>query len=447
MRWFCLGLALSVAALLPAQERPPSLVRDLAAKVESARLTRTVDRLASFGTRHTLSDPAAEDRGIGAARRWLAGEFQVLTRAPGSRLEAFDDAFQAGPGPNLPRAVELVNLGVVLPGTDPARNKQALVVAAHYDSRAADVLDGRSDAPGAVDNASGVALVLEMATVLAAEKPAVAIYFVATAGGEQGNLGSTRLAEKFKEAGIDVLAMVAAESVGNAPGSGAVKGDAAVRLFSGEPARVESEGERRLRDLLGDQDDGPSRSLARYVKRVGEFYVEDFEALVMLRRNRLGFSGEQDPFLREGYPAVQVTELVDNYDRLRQNVVSQGSRRTGDTPASFSSGYCARVTRMLVATFRHLSYAPPAPQNVGLGGCGGPDAKLFWFLPEDPRTAGVVIYRRRGDSVQWAQTRTFAKCDGQVIPDVGTDTDLFAVAAVDAQGDESLAVSPRSVAF
>ena len=447
MRRLWLSLAVSVATLLPAQPAPPSPVRDLAGKVQAARLSRTVDRLASFGTRHSLSDPVAQGRGIGAARRWLAGEFQALTVLPGSRLETFDDAFQAGPGPDLPRAVEMVNLGVVLPGTDPARNREALVVAAHYDSRAADLLDGSSDAPGAVDNASGVAVVLEMATVLAAEKPAVAIYFVATAGGEQGNLGSARLAGKFKEAHIDVLAMVAAQCVGNTAGPGAAKGDAAVRLFSGEPARPEGEGERRLRDLLGDDNDGPSRSLARYIKRVGEAYVEDFEALVMLRRNRLGFSGEQDPFLSAGYPAVQVTELVDNHDRLRQNLVSQGSRRTGDTPAFFNAGYCARITRMLAAAFRHLSYAPRAPQNVGLGGCGGPDARLFWSLPEDPRVAGVVLYRRRGDSVHWAQTRAFPASESQVIPDVGTDTDVFAVATADAQGDESLAVSPRSVVF
>jgi hypothetical protein len=119
----------------------------------------------------------------------------------------------------------------------------------------------------------------------------------------------------------------------------------------------------------------------------------------------------------------------------------------GDTPTYFDAGYCARIARMLVAGFRQLSYAPGAPQNVGLGGCGTTDARLWWTLPEDPRIAGVMLYRRRADGVQWQQTRGFAKSESQVIPGVGTDTDVFAVATVDAQGNESLPVSPRSIEF
>jgi hypothetical protein len=442
-----IGLVLLLAAPLPAQELPPSVVRDLAGKVEASRMNRTVTRLAGFGTRHTLSDPLGETRGIGAARRWLAGEFQDLTRLPGSRVVPFEDPFPAGPGAMLPRRVELVNLGVLLPGVDPSRAREALVVAAHYDSRAQDPLDATADAPGAVDNASGVALVLEMATVMATERPAVGIYFVATAGGVQGNLGSARLASRLKADGVDVIAMVAVDCVGNTAGLGGVKGDTGLRLFSeGTPAQ-ETEGERHLRDLLGAENDGPSRALARYLKRMGEHYVENFEAEVMLRRGRIGADGEHNTFAREGIPAVQVTELVDNYERLHRNLRSDSGRNYGDTPAFFDPGYCAKIARMLVVGFRHLSFAPPAPQNVGLGGCGTADAKLWWTLVPDPRIAGVVLYHRRGDQVQWQQTRTIPKAESQVLPGVGTDSDAFAVATVDPQGDESLPVSPRSVAY
>ncbi|MGA2081664.1 MAG: M28 family metallopeptidase [Holophaga sp.] len=447
MRVLAVGLALLLALPLAAQEQPPSVVRDLAGKVESAHLTRTVGRLASFGTRHTLSDPLAEHRGIGAARRWLAGEFQAIARQPGSRLVAFEDAFQAGPDPLLPRRVELANLGALLPGVDPSRAREALVVAAHYDSRAQDPLDANSDAPGAVDNASGVALVLEMATVMAVERPAVGIYFVATAAGEQGNLGSVRLAGRLKAEGIEVLAMVAADCVGNTALPGGAKANESMRLFSpGLPAQ-ETEGERRVRELLGSENDGPSRALARYIKRMGEHYVEGFEAMVMLRQDRVGFTGEHLVFDQQGWPAVRVTDAVDNFDRLRRNVHSETGRAYGDTPAFFDAGYCAKITRMLVVSFRHLAFAPPPPQNVGLGGCGTPDARLFWMLPDDPRITGVVIYHRRADTVQWQQTRAFPKSESQVIPGLGTDSDVFAVATLDAQGDESLPVSPRSVAF
>jgi len=441
-----LALALCMSALLSAQAVPQS-PRDLAGKVEASRLSRTVDRLAAFGTRHTLSDPFSERRGIGAARRWLSGEMQALTRIPGSRLEAFDDPFTAEPGPLLAKRTELVNLGVLLPGVDPDRAKEALVVVAHYDSRAFDIKDSESDAPGAVDNASGVAMVLEMATVLAAEQPAIGIYFVATAGGAQGLLGSSRLVQRLKAEGVHVVGMAAADCVGNTLASDGSKNAGAMRLFSDGVPAEETQGERRVRELLGTENDSASRELARYLKRSGERFVENLDCLVMLRRDRLGRSGEQTVFTREGFPGVRVTELNDPFDRLAETARPGAGRRYADTPTFFDAGYCARITRMMVAGFRTLSYAPAAPQNVGLGGAGGQDAKLWWTLPEDPRIASIVIYRRRADGVQWQQTHVFPKGESQVLQGVGTDNDIFAVATMDAQGDESMPVTPRSVEF
>ena len=443
----CLALALSLAVSLPGQGAPSPVAQDLAGRVEPSRLSRTVDRLASFGTRHTLSEPLSETRGIGAAERWLNREFQSLTRLPGSRLLAFEDRFPAGPGPLLPEPVELMNMGVLLPGTDPDRHRQALVVVAHYDSRARDVMDAAVDAPGAVDNASGVALVLEMATVLAAEQPAISIYFVATAAGEQGLLGSERLLQRLKGEGTDIVGMVAADCVGNAMGAGGVKSSGGLRLFSDTWPVRETEGQRRVRELIGTGNDGASRELARYLKRSGELHVEGLECQVMLRRDRIGRSGEQGPFVREGFPGVRVTELADAYDRQRQNVRTEGGRSFGDTAAAFDTGYCAKITRMMVTGFHHLAFAPAAPQNVGLGGCGSSDARLWWNLPEDPRIKGVVIYRRRGDDIQWRQTRVLPRQESLVLPGADPDNELFAVATVDDQGNESLPASPMSVEF
>jgi hypothetical protein len=441
----CLGLALSLAAPVPARQRPPASLQDLAAKVESARLSRTVDRLASFGTRHTLSDPASTRRGIGAARHWLAGELQALTQIPEARLVAFDDGFTAGSGPLLPAGADLVNLGVLLPGTDPRRARQALVVVAHYDSRTGDPLDATSDAPGAVDNASGVALLLEMATVLAAEKPAVSVYFVATAGGAQGALGSARLANRLKAERIEVIGMAAVDCVGNILGADGSKNGGAMRLFSdGVPAQ-ESEGQRRVRELLGTENDGAGRELARYLKRCGERFAENFECLVMLRRDRLGYVGEQAVFIRDGAPGVRVSELVDPFDRLAQGARPGAAHR--DIPSFFDAGYCAKITRVLATGFRQLACAPEGPQNVGLAGIGAGDAKLWWTLPDDPRITGIVIYRRRADGVQWQQARVFPKGESAVLPGVGADNEVFAVATVDAQNNESLPVSPRSIEY
>ena len=445
MRFLVFVLCLST--LLTAQQAAPG-VHDLAGMVQASRLSRCVDRLASFGTRHTLSDALSDRRGIAVARTWLEGELQGLTRLPGSRLVVFEDPFRADPGPLLPTGADLVNLGVILPGVDPGRDKEALVVVAHYDSRARDIMDAASEAPGAVDNASGVALVLEMARVLAADTPAVTIYFVATAGGVQGQLGSARMVKQLKAEGVEVIGMAAADCVGNSLGSdGSKSGGSSVRLFSDSVPAVESEGERRVRELLGTENDGVSRELARYLKRSGERYVDDLECQVMLRRGRLNRDGEHTVFTRAGFPGVEVAEQIDPFDRLAQKPGTPQGRTVSDSAGFFDSGYCARITRMLVAGFHQLACAPAGPQNVGLGGIGTADARLWWTLPTDPRVAGVVIYRRRADGVQWQQIRAFPKCESQIIPGVGTDTEIFAVATVDAQGNESLPVAPRSITY
>lgn len=443
-----LGFVLSLAALTPVLGAPAQAPKDLANEVQASHLSRVVDRLTSFGTRHTLSDPLAKNRGIGAVRDFLADEFHALTKISGSHLVAFEDRFTAEPGPQLPKGAELSNLGVLLPGIDPDRGNQALVVVAHYDSRASDPLDGRSDAPGAVDNASGVALVLEMAQVMATQTPAIGIYFVATAAGEQGGLGSARLAERLKAQGTDIIGMVAADCVGNSLASDGTRSTGTMRLFSTDDVPLqETEGQRRVRELLGTANDGPSRELARYLKRAGEAVVDSFTCKVMLRKDRIGQRGEQAPFAQEGCPSVEATEFTDCYERLRQNVRREGTRAYGDTGSFFDSGYCARITKMMVAGFRELSNAPQAPQNVGLGGGGTDSAKLWWTLPDDPRITAVVVYRRPADSVQWQSTAVFPKGESAKLPGVGPDNDVFAVATMDAQGNQSLPVSPRSIDF
>jgi len=446
MRFVLTGLVLALALPLSAQSGPT--VGDLLARVQASRLSRTVNRLVAFGTRHTLSDAVSDNHGIGATRRWLRGEFQSLTQLPGSRLVPFQDTFTAGPGPLLPKAVDQVNIGAWLPAADPNRAKQALVVTAHYDSRGTDPMNAGAAAPGAVDNGSGVAVVLEMATVLAAEHPAVNVYFVATAAGVQGQLGAARLAQRLKDDGVEVLGMVAVDRVGNTQGSDGSKDTNTVRLFSesGVPA-VESEGQRRLRGLLGTENDSPDRELARYLRRAGEHFVDDLDCAVMLRRERIARESEAQVFAGFGWPAVLVTEMIDNYDHLDQDLRSTSGKAYGDSAAYFDPGYCARITRMLVAGLRQLALAPEPPQNVGLGGLGGPDAKLWWTLPDDPRIKGIVVLRRRADALLWQQDRIFNPEESQVLQGASPDSYVFAVATADADGDTSLPVIPRSVQY
>jgi hypothetical protein len=173
--------------------------------------------------------------------------------------------------------------------------------------------------------------------------------------------------------------------------------------------------------------------------------VEGLECLVMLRRDRVGRGGDHFSFNNEGIPAIRVTETWENYDRQHQNPRSVGPRAYGDSPSFFEPGYAVKITRVLMAAVRQLALAPEPPSSVTLGGAASADAKLTWTLETDPRIKGVVVYRRRADAVQWQQTENFGRVESAVLRGAGTDNFFYAVATVDAAGNESLAVSPARI--
>ena len=436
----CLSLSISLAA----QSVAPT-THELVIKVEQSHLRRSVERLAAFGTRHTLSETDSDTRGIGAARRWLAEEADGLTQLPGSRLVTFEDRFTAPAGPRIPKPVEMVSVGLRLPGMDLSRSKEALVIVGHYDSRASDVMDAVGDAPGAVDDASGVAMAFEMARVMAAEQLAITIYFVAVAGEEQGLVGSTHLASRLKAEGVHVLGALAVDTVGNTTLSNGGKDDTSVRLFSEGVPSWESDRQRKVRESLGAENDGISREFARYLKRFGQKQVEGLDCLVMLRQDRVGRSGDHLAFTREGFAGARITETFECFDRQHQTPRVEGTHAFGDSSRFFDPGYCAKVTRMLVGAFRQLAMAPAAPEKVVLGGAMTPDVKLRWTLPTDPRIKGVLIYRRRADGVAWEQTLPFGRVESVLLPNAGTDNHVYAVATVDVLGNESLPAAPSKV--
>jgi hypothetical protein len=431
-----------VGAAGPSAEAPSPRVEALVARVDAARLRASVARLVAFGTRHTLSETASETRGIGAARRWLAAEIQGIAGEQGARLRPYEDRFTAEPGPRLPRPVEIVNVGALLPGVDPARAKEAVVVTAHYDSRATDVMDASTDAPGAVDDGSGVAMVLELARALAREKPAVSIYLVAVAGEEQGLVGSTHLARRLRAEGVDVLAMTSIDIAGNTAGQDGVSEDVTARLFSEGVPAAETAAQRKLREALGGENDGRSREWARYVERVAERYVEHLDLWVMLRQDRIARGSDHSAFTREGYPGVRLSETHEHYDRQHQDPRTEGGRAFGDDLAHLDAAYSAKLARGLLAAVAQLAFAPAAPREVTLGGGVSPDTRLRWTLPPDPRVAAVVLYRRRADAVRWERATRHPKGDALVLRAVVPDSSTFAVATVDAEGNESLPAYP-----
>lgn len=435
------ALLLCACLALPAQEAPQPSLGPILARIRPESLQGRVARLVAFGTRHTLSDPTSPTRGIGAARTWLAEVCGEMSRAQGSRLRPFEDRFTAAVGPRIPRPVELVNVGVVLPGTDPARAKEALVLTGHYDSRASDVMDATSDAPGAVDDGSGTAMILEMAQAAMRADSPVTIYFVAVAGEEQGLVGSAHLARRLKEEGVKVLAMVSIDIAGNTEGQDGVKDNVSARLFSEGVSTVETEAQRRLREAVGGENDGAAREWARYVKRVAERHVENLDLRLMLRRDRLGRGSDHTAFSREGYPGIRLSETHEHYDRQHQDVRVKDGRAYGDDLAHFDAPYAAKLAQGLLAATLTLAGAPAAPTEVTLGGAVSPDTRLRWKLG-DPRATGVVLYRRRADQLHWQRMTRLPRQESLVLANVPPDNETFAVASVDAEGRESLPTYP-----
>ncbi|HEX9575084.1 MAG TPA: M20/M25/M40 family metallo-hydrolase [Myxococcales bacterium] len=434
-------LVLLLAAVAPARRDPR--VEAVVQRIEPAPLQATVARLVGFGTRHTLSDTKSETRGIGAARRWLAGQFGAA--AQGTRLKPFEDRFTAEPGRRIPAPVELINVGAVLPGTDPARGKQAIVMTGHYDSMPSNVMDAQSDAPGAVDDASGTAMALELARAFAREQPAVTLYFVAVAGEEQGLVGSAHLAQRLKQEGVEVLAMTSVDIAGNVQGQNGVVDNTRGRLYSEGTPIAETEAQKRLRDAVGGENDSPSREWARYLERLGERYVENLDLLVMLRRDRIARGSDHTSFNQQGFPAVRLSEMVEHYDREHQTPRVENGRPYGDDLAHFDAPYTAKLCRALASALGSLAFAPAAPAAVKLGGAVSPDTRLRWTLPADPRIANVALYRRRADSVRWERAQLVGKVDHVVLQNVIPDDEFFAVATVDDAGNESLPQSPSEL--
>jgi hypothetical protein len=285
-------------------------------------------------------------------------------------------------------------------------------------------------------------MVLELARVLARERPAVDVYLVAVAGEEQGLVGSAHLARRLKGEGIRVLAMTSVDIAGNSEGQDGVRDDVEARLFSEGVPAAESEPERRLREALGGENDGAAREWARYLKRVGERYVENLDLLVMLRRDRIARGSDHSSFSREGFPAIRLSEAHEHYDRQHQDVRVEKGRSYGDDLAHFDATYCAKMARALAAAVATLAAAPAPLRELALGGAVSPDTRLRPGLPADPRAVGLVLYRRRADAVAWQRAARHPRADLVVLPGVVPDSNVFAVATVDAEGNESLPLHP-----
>jgi Zn-dependent M28 family amino/carboxypeptidase len=401
---------------------------------DPVRMKATVEKLVSFGTRHTLSSATDPKRGIGAARTWGAGEFQKIGKACGGCLsvETIADRFT---GPRAPDGVEVVDVLAIQKGTgDPS---QVVIVAGHIDSRVTDVMNITSDAPGANDNASGTALVIEAARVLAGEKFDGTIVYALLSGEEQGLWGGKLLAATARARGWQVRAMLNNDIVGNTLGQNGQRVADRVRVFS-EGIRFSEDGKANLtRRAIGGEDDGPSRALAKKIDGIAKADPAiGLDVFAVRRFDRFGRGGDHSPFLDLGFPAVRFSVGIENYDRQHQDLRTENGRVYGDTVEGMDFPYLAKVTALNVATLRALADAPAAPASVSLDGALSMDTRVFWDAV--PGAAAYKVYWRRADAQDWSDSRVVSGGTETVLKDIVVDDHFIGVAAVGKDGAESL---------
>lgn len=399
------------------------------------RLKADVEKLVSFGTRHTLSSATDPKRGIGAARKWAQGEFEKIAKACKNCLKT-ELLERNMSGPRIPNGVNIVDVLAIKPGK--MGWDHVIIIAGHIDSRVSDVMDFTKDAPGANDDGSGSALVIEAARLLSQQPQTEAtIVFALLSGEEQGLMGGRLLAETAKERGWKVSAMLNNDIVGGTLGTDGRKVDNVVRVFSEGIRASEDLAGQMARRNSGGEDDGPSRSLMRFADKVAAKASPEVKLDVfgVRRPDRFARGGDHLPSLELGFPAIRYTVGVENYHHQHQDLRTENGIEYGDTVDRMDFDYLAKVTALNVLTASALADAPPAPASATLGGAVTSDISVKWDAA--PGAKSYRIYQRRADAQDWVFVRDVEGTD-TVIKGLIVDDYFVGVSAIGHQGAESV---------
>ena len=437
--------ALFLLLVLPAfsYSQVDSRLYEIIDNVSSERLRNDVTTLTNFGTRHTLSDTISATRGIGAARRWIKSEFEKISDNCNSCLEVFyqKDLVKEGENQRIVHDVWVVNVVAIQRGSK--YPNKFIIMSGDIDSRVSDPTNFTSDSPGANDNASGMAGTIEAARVLSKYKFESSIIYVGLSGEEQGLFGGKGLAAYAKKSGWEILGILNNDMIGNISGVDGVVSNRDFRIFSEPVPPTETEQQRKARRFYGGEVDGISRQLARYVYKTTKMYMPEMNPILIYRLDRFGRGGHHRPFNDAGFAGIRIMEAHENYTQQHQDIRMENGIAYGDVLEHVNFEYAKKLTAVNAINLASIASAPPAPEEVQIGGIVQASVKLKWNKSEG--ATGYKIYWRDTTSPTWDHSRYVGDITSFTLDGIVIDNSFFGVAAVGANGHESIIVFPNRI--
>ena len=435
-------LIFSLTTLLISAQQDPRIY-DIIDNISQDSIGQGVTKLAGFGTRHTLSDTLSNSRGIGAARRWIKSRFDQISTNCNNCLEVFyqKDLVKEGTGSRIVKDVYVVNVVAIQRGAK--HPNKFIIMSGDIDSRVSDPNDFTSDAPGANDNASGMAGTIEAARVLSQYEFGHSIVYLGLSGEEQGLFGGKGLAAYAKQQGWDIIGVFNNDMIGNIRGVDGVVSNRDFRIFSEPVPPTETEEERRARRFYGGEVDGISRQLARYVYTTTKNYMPEMNPIMIYRLDRFARGGHHRPFNDAGFAGIRIMEAHENYTQQHQDIRVENNIAYGDVLEHVDFNYAAKLTAVNAINLASIAWAPSAPAKVEIGGAVQPSAKLKWSSV--PEAVGYKIYWRDTTSPTWDNSIYVENVTEHTLEGIVIDNFFFGVAAVGRGGHESVVVFPNSV--
>ncbi|MBO0589867.1 M28 family peptidase [Cellulophaga sp. E16_2] len=434
---------LTAFASLPILAQTDARIYEIIAAVSEDRIKNDVKTLTEFGTRNTFSDTLSKTRGIGAARRWIKSQFNEISSNCSDCIDVFyqKDFVTKEMGTRIPKDAWVVNVVAIQKGTK--YPNRYIIMSGDIDSRASDTMDFTTDAPGANDNASGMAGTIEAARVLSKYAFENSIMYVGLSGEEQGLFGGGGLAKYAVEKGWDIIGIFNNDMIGNITGVDGVVSNRDFRIFSEPVPATETDKERQMRRFYGGEVDGISRQLARYIHKNVKTYMPEMNPMMIYRLDRFGRGGHHRPFNDAGFAGIRIMEAHENYTQQHQDIRTENGINYGDVLEHVNFGYAKKLTAVNAINLAALAWAPPAPKEVKIGGIVAPAAKFEWSKVDG--AVGYKIYWRATTSPTWDHSRYVGNVTEFLLEGIVIDNFFFGISSVGKDGFESPVVFPNAI--